>query len=717
MGRIYRVKRVGSEHRPIPRLDKLDTAGLFAALDSPNGWQRDMAQMMLVWKNDKEAVPVLETLVRTAKDPRTRLQALATLDGMQSLDSETLRKALYDENLGVADHALRLCEGRLTADGGLHIGFLRTLNRPQIPLAVANVLGSWDDKVAGGMIGSILVQKGSDRTLTTAALSSLTAKNFATVAETVLHDTATHPPTAQAMEGLIAFAVAGSDNATLVKLLASVAVSKDGTFNSGQLETLVTLLDALSRRKTSLAALAKSGPEMAAAVAKLDAAFVQAKKVASDPKSVLQDRLTAIRLLGRGPGDTSAGRMQLAELLGPQSAADVQAAAVAALARSDSSETPGLLLKSWKGYSPPVRAAVLDSLVSREAWLPNVFDALEKKQILAVEVDAAARQRLLAHSSPAIRDRAAKLLAGGIDADRQKVIDRYRPALTKAGDKDRGKAVFTKSCSACHKVGDIGKGLGPDLAALSDKSADYLLVNLLDPNRAVEARYLAYTARTKDERARVGFLASESATSITLVAADGQQHTILRTDIEELESSTKSVMPEGLEKDVSVDQMADLIAFLRSSVPQPRRKEFAGNKPEIVKPGGDGAIVLSAATAEVYGSTLEFEPRYKNLGFWGSADDRAVWTINVPKAGTYEVVLDWACPRGEAGKAMIMEVGTESLTSRIEATANWEDYKQAKIGELKLVAGEQRLTVRAAGAFKGYLMDLRSVRLVPLNVK
>ncbi len=91
LGRIYRVKRVGAEHRPVPRLDKLDTAGLVAALDSPNGWQRDMAQMLLVWKNDKKAVPALEQKVREAKDPRVRLQALATLDGLAHVVAKSFR--------------------------------------------------------------------------------------------------------------------------------------------------------------------------------------------------------------------------------------------------------------------------------------------------------------------------------------------------------------------------------------------------------------------------------------------------------------------------------------------------------------------------------------------------------------------------------------------------------------------------------------------------
>ena len=52
LGRIYRVRPADKPLRPWLRLDKLDTAGLVAALDSPNGWQRDMAMMMLVWKND-----------------------------------------------------------------------------------------------------------------------------------------------------------------------------------------------------------------------------------------------------------------------------------------------------------------------------------------------------------------------------------------------------------------------------------------------------------------------------------------------------------------------------------------------------------------------------------------------------------------------------------------------------------------------------------------
>jgi len=295
------------------------------------------------------------------------------------------------------------------------------------------------------------------------------------------------------------------------------------------------------------------------------------------------------------------------------------------------------------------------------------------------------------------------------------VIAAYKPALTKAGDRDRGKQVFTKTCSACHKVGDLGKGLGPDLAALADKSADYLLVNILDPNRAVEARYLSSTASTTDGRTRVGFLSAESATSITLVGTDGQEHTILRADLESLVGSGKSVMPEGLEKDVSIDQMADLLTFLRSVLPASKPKAFVGNKPEPIRAAADGSLTLPATAAEIYGSTLVFEPQYRNLGWWTSADDRAVWAITVPAAGKYEVWLDWACPKNEAGRLFTVEVGGESVGGRVDATAGWEEYRQAKVGELTLEPGDTRLTVRPTPPFKGILMDLRTLKLVPVK--
>ncbi len=316
-------------------------------------------------------------------------------------------------------------------------------------------------------------------------------------------------------------------------------------------------------------------------------------------------------------------------------------------------------------------------------------------------------------------------------------------ALTKIGNRERGKAVFTKSCSACHKLGDVGQGLAPDLAALSDKSPEYLLLNILDPNRGVEARYLSYTATLKDGTQRVGFLQAETATSLTLVGPDGKPHSVLRTDIDELRSSGKSVMPEGIEKEISIDQMADLLAFLRSVAPAfqpaavfkpahsligggladagwkagatrgPKRKEFPGNVPQVLQPNPDGSVRLPAVACEIYGTSLVFESKYNNLGFWGNENDHAVWTINLPKGGKFDVTLDYACNPDTAGNAFVITVGEKKLIGRAESTGSWDTYKQTKIGSITLKEGEQKIVLRSNRAIRGYLMDLRGLRLTP----
>src|SRR5205807_8363008 len=96
-------------------------------------------------------------------------------------------------------------------------------------------------------------------------------------------------------------------------------------------------------------------------------------------------------------------------------------------------------------------------------------------------------------------------------------------------------------------------------------SSPSLLTAVLDPNRSVEARYINYVAVTKNGLTLTGVLASETGNSVTLLGPDGKQQVILRTDLEELVSSNKSAMPEGLEKDLRPQDLADLIAFIRSA--------------------------------------------------------------------------------------------------------------------------------------------------------
>src|SRR5439155_23544882 len=134
--------------------------------------------------------------------------------------------------------------------------------------------------------------------------------------------------------------------------------------------------------------------------------------------------------------------------------------------------------------------------------------------------------------------------------------------------------------------------------------------------RAFEAKFTEYTVHLADGRVKTGMIASETAAAITLRRQQGEQDVILRADIEALAASGKSLMPEGVEKDLTPRDLADLLAFLNRSAPAPKPKALAGNHPEVVASGAEGTIVLKADAAEVFGDRLTFEPQYGNLGFW-----------------------------------------------------------------------------------------------------
>jgi putative heme-binding domain-containing protein len=242
----------------------------------------------------------------------------------------------------------------------------------------------------------------------------------------------------------------------------------------------------------------------------------------------------------------------------------MQAAAIAALSKRREAEGTQLLLNHWKGLTPSLRAAAVDGLLSRVESAKLLLDAVAAKKVLVMEIDAPRRQRMMQYPDKTVRARAGELFAQTINADRQKVIDGFAAALTLAGDAKKGKEIFGKTCATCHRLADVGNAVGPDLMSVGDKSSQGLMVAILDPNRAVEPRYINYIATTNDDQTLTGLLASESATSITLMGAEGKPVTLRRGDLKDLRSSNTSLMPDGLEAGMTGQELADLMAFVRA---------------------------------------------------------------------------------------------------------------------------------------------------------
>src|SRR5439155_5670047 len=192
-----------------------------------------------------------------------------------------------------------------------------------------------------------------------------------------------------------------------------------------------------------------------------------------------------------------------------------------------------------------------------------LLDAVEQEKIAAAELDPATQAALQRIPDTALRTRAAKLLSKAISADRQAVVRKYESALTLAGDGGRGAALFAKNCLICHQMQGQGHAVGPDLSGVGSQPKEALLNDILDPSREVSGDYLNYVLVTKRGQVLTGLLASETANSVRLRRAEGAEDTVLRSEIEDLRLTGKSLMPEGLEQTLSVQDVADILEFLQ----------------------------------------------------------------------------------------------------------------------------------------------------------
>jgi putative heme-binding domain-containing protein len=131
-------------------------------------------------------------------------------------------------------------------------------------------------------------------------------------------------------------------------------------------------------------------------------------------------------------------------------------------------------------------------------------------------------------------------------------------------DAQRGRDIFARQCATCHRIGDVGVNVAPDISDSREKSPEQLLVDILQPNRAIDANYFSYTAVTTDGLVHTGVLTAETSTSVTLKQAEGKTITLARDQIDELQSDGVSLMPDGLEKNIPPQDMADLIGFIKN---------------------------------------------------------------------------------------------------------------------------------------------------------
>jgi putative membrane-bound dehydrogenase-like protein len=557
-GRIWRI--VPQDR---PKVKSLGSDPL-AMLHHPNAFWRTLGQRLILEKN-----------LRVKKDdiswgePETRIHQAWVLDRQGLLREKEVVNLLQDPHPRVREQALILAE-KFTKSPEVVNSILTNLPKekdPRVRFQGALSLGQMENKGIVPVLAEIAFT-GSEDKWTRIAVASSVPQQAGQVLEYLLKFQASfRPEDAVLLQELASLVGARQDPMEVEKVLVTLREMTGDTTYRWQSAGLNGLAEGLGRRGAQLGNFLKTLPSIqkdptAPLIIWWEKFLEKTASLAGNSQGETGERVQAIRLLPH------ASWVLLEKTLDPLTSGDtnqeVQLAAVRALAIRPEKEVAPLLMKSWRTYSPSLRREVTEAMLRQPGRIHFLLDEVEKKNVKPGDIDVMRTRQLLKHAQAAIRERAQKLLQENIPADRKVVMTRYQEALKVKGDSRQGQVVFKKNCATCHKVAGMGIDVGPDISDTRTKTIEGLLADILNPNQAIDNNYVNYLVTTKSGKSLTGILAGETSTSITLKRAEGQMDVLLRQEIEEIQSTGVSLMPEAMEKNITIAEMADLLAFLKN---------------------------------------------------------------------------------------------------------------------------------------------------------
>jgi putative heme-binding domain-containing protein len=279
-----------------------------------------------------------------------------------------------------------------------------------------------------------------------------------------------------------------------------------------------------------------------------------------DTSSSEADRISAAKRLVTLSDSADTIRQVLSgiSLLSPPELAKGLIGAVTESRNSNSGEE---IIARWSEFGPGARRAAVAALMRRPEWTIALLRAVEDNKIPKADLAAEHWSQLKQSANRMIARRAERLSAATGTADRAEIVEKLLPLAKQTGDPVLGKQVYVNNCAVCHTFGGQGGKVGPDLNGIGARDRSDILLEILDPNRSVEANYQLWTVNTRDGETYAGRLESETQTTVEILDTAGQKHVIQRKDIESLQSSATSIMPVGFEA-LAADDLKGLLAYL-----------------------------------------------------------------------------------------------------------------------------------------------------------
>jgi putative membrane-bound dehydrogenase-like protein len=243
--------------------------------------------------------------------------------------------------------------------------------------------------------------------------------------------------------------------------------------------------------------------------------------------------------------------------------APLRAALITALGGTFGPDIDAVLIATLVPTKSP---AIFEQILKRPESSLALLAALKIGQVKPADVGPGNLARLRTHPTRRVANEAVALLDTLSPETKQKdeVVAKLLPDVSKSGNVANGRLLFTGACSICHKFGDIGlRDVGPPLAGIGAKGAAELLVHIVDPNRQVEPNYWQWNITTKKGDTLVGVIVNENNTSLTLRNQGGDTE-VKKDDIATRDNTRRSLMPEGLEG-LGAEGLRDVIAFMVSA--------------------------------------------------------------------------------------------------------------------------------------------------------
>ncbi len=597
-GRIYRISP--ESNWPLPgkiQLGEATTEQLVQQLASPNIWWRRTAQRLLVDRGGADAAALLTRLLETSQSSVARLHALWTLDGLNRLEARHIERALDDPEAGVRENAILLAEPRLRDQPRIVEKLLKMETDPdgRVQFQLLSTLGGVDSPDSRAVQHRLLANNIDDPWMQIAALSASSdraAQLFPSVAAFTDKHTDARARLFQQIGVVIGArrkpvevrqvltTVLRNSNtdsswwraASLDGLAQGLGVSRPTSPPASNLggDLLLTLFERSDAevRRAALRVLAATGlPPRAAPLLRRVAATAQA---GSNDPALRADSIGLLALgdpqapvVGVGPHDKLNNEALFKTLIDPKQPEAVQVAAARALGRVKGGEIGTYFIARWKSMTPAVRMEAADAMFLDPERPKQLLDAIRSNAVQPWTLQFRHRRNLLMSRDVALRE-AARTLLEEKAGDRNEVLKRYQAALERDGDAQKGRVVFERVCAKCHKLNGVGNDVGPDLATVRNRTPQMILPDIIMPSRSISQNYESYVVETKSSGIIVGVMGAQTPTTITIRHEGATEDVIRREDIIDMRITELSSMPADVEKLVSIDEMADLLEFLKT---------------------------------------------------------------------------------------------------------------------------------------------------------